>query len=230
MDLSGSAYSLRVDLPSHTPNFTPFHDFRAFVKPHNPILYYLVGFEISELGKPHYQAIVWFTKPLPLHHPTKYRNWWKRHVPPKPENCNKYQPVSIKKAIKPENLSLYCMKDSNFITNLDSKTLSSLETWIAKLNGQIDKNTLNRKTFRKKCHEYVLSIEPGSLSVPHYQDHWGDVNPQYYVNYLTQISKIYYNIYKNPMRRNTGLSILMSENLLSHKLYTELIYKNFFSL
>lgn len=229
MDLSGTPYSLRVDLPSSTPSFTPFKDFLAFVKPHNPIIHYIVGFEISEHGKPHYQSIVWFTDPLPVNHPTKYRNWWKRHTPPKPPNVKKYQPVSLKAAIKPENLSIYCMKDSNFITNLDSKTLSSFETWIAKLNSHNCKTTENRKTFRNKCRDYIQSINKDSMMYPCYTDSWGDTIPEYYYTYLTKISQIYYDIYKSPMRRNVGLSVLMDNNLLSHKLYISLIFRNFFS-
>lgn len=226
MNVPGTPYSLRVDIPpASSPDENPsqtmynhFKDFITWVKPNFPILNYILGFETSDNNKPHMQSIIWFSKTLPVNIPTKYRNWWKRHA------ADTYQPVSLTKSIKPDSLASYCMKDGDFATTLPSDIVSTFPEWRDKLNSHKSKEN-QKKRFREECKEYIVN-NPNPM---HLTDTWGDTNPEYFLTYMIAFSKIYYKIYNTPIRRNFGFQILLENNLISHELWCSMLFRNFFT-
>lgn len=248
-DIEGHPYSLRVDLP--LPNeeqitqeqdckflqiFSQFQDWTD-----SNILNYIIGFELSEKGKPHLQSIIWFEEPLPQTTLSKYRNWWKKY------SAETYQPVSLTKSIKPESLSIYCMKDKNFTTSLPTNITSQFPIWRDKLSKS--QRLSKKELFLKLSYEYIqnnpekFQISPTETITnnPYYNQNYKEFgnaqqtltcinNPCYYLQYLETFSNIYYQIYNSPMRRHTGIHALMHLNILTHEDYTTILYKNFFSL
>lgn len=113
------AYQLRVDITLDEA-VTRFMEWREKYK----VTHYIVGLEISENGKPHIQALVWFDKKL--ENVTKVRNWWAG-------KCSKTrQPISCTSAKKITNLASYCMKGKNYVTNLQKEQLDLLPMWLDK--------------------------------------------------------------------------------------------------
>ena len=112
------AYSFRVDL-SHTKT----NIVHEFMKRYN-VECYIIGLEISDLGKEHFQCILWFQSRI---NQSKLRNWWKG------KTADTKQPVSFTSAKKIKNLAKYTMKDKNFQTNLSSEELDNIGKWEKKL-------------------------------------------------------------------------------------------------
>ncbi len=114
------AYSFRVDLP---------HDkitkVLEFIKRYET-QYYIVGQETSDLGKPHFQCILWYDKKI---NQSKLRNWWKG------KTLETKQPCSLVTAKKIKNLAKYTMKDENFITNLSEEEINKIGKWNKKLEA-----------------------------------------------------------------------------------------------
>jgi len=94
-----------------------------FIKKYD-IQYYIVGAEVSDLGKQHFQSILWFKE---KQNTTKLRNWWKG----KADTTN--QPVSMTSARKITSLSKYTMKENNFITNLTPDEVKNIGKWDKKV-------------------------------------------------------------------------------------------------
>ncbi len=113
------AYQFRVDL-GIADGLTKV---MSFLKKYN-VEYYIVGAEVSDLGKQHFQSILWFKE---KQNTTKLRNWWKG----KTSNTN--QPVSMTSARKIQNLAKYTMKENNFITNLSPEEVKSIGKWDKKV-------------------------------------------------------------------------------------------------
>ncbi|AXH75527.1 MAG: replication protein [Circoviridae sp.] len=88
------------------------------------VQYYIVGAEVSDSGKNHFQCILWFKE---LVNTTKLRNWWKG------KTLATKQPVSMTSAKKIKNLSKYTMKEKNFITNLTKEELDTIGKWKRKV-------------------------------------------------------------------------------------------------
>lgn len=113
------AYQFRVDL-SIADGLTKV---MTFLKKYN-VEYYIVGAEVSDLGKQHFQSILWFKE---KQNTTKLRNWWKG------KSSNTHQPVSMTSARKITNLAKYTMKENNFITNLSPEEVKSIGRWDKKV-------------------------------------------------------------------------------------------------
>ncbi len=113
------AYQFRVDL-GISDGLTKI---MSFLKKYN-VEYYIVGAEVSDLGKQHFQSILWFKE---KQNTTKLRNWWKGRT------SNTHQPVSMTSARKIQNLAKYTMKENNFITNLSPEEVKSIGRWDKKV-------------------------------------------------------------------------------------------------
>lgn len=252
MDISGYPYMLRVDMIPHPQDaevdyimcselevkyLTIFKTFQDWSD--TSIHDYILGFEISENGKPHLQAILWFHTILPQTKLSKYRNWWKKYA------TDTYQPVAFTKSIKPDSLAIYCMKDNQFTSSLPPETISKFPEWRDNLKkpDKISKKDL----FLKMCMDYINNNKQEFqqthsqliASNPHYefekktgssnQTYKHYLNPGYYLQYLERFSMIYYEIYKTPMRRHSGINALFYTKILNHADYISNLYSNFFS-
>ncbi len=113
------AYQFRVDLDINI-GLTKVME---FLKKYD-VSYYIVGAEVSDLGKQHFQSILWFKE---KQNTTKLRNWWKG----KADETN--QPVSMTSAKKIKNLAKYTMKENNFITNLTPEEVKDIGKWNKKV-------------------------------------------------------------------------------------------------
>ncbi len=113
------AYQFRVDV-SHHEGLTRVME---FLKKYD-VSYYIVGAEISDLGKEHFQSILWFKS---KQNTTKLRNWWKG------KTAETAQAVSCTSARKIKSLAKYTMKDSNFITNLTPEEVKNIGRWEKKI-------------------------------------------------------------------------------------------------
>ncbi len=113
------AYQFRVDLDI-TTGLTQVME---FLKKYEAS-YWIVGAEVSDLGKQHFQSILWFKE---KQNTTKLRNWWKGRA-----DTTK-QPVSMTSAKKIKSLAKYTMKESNFITNLTPEEVKSIGKWDKKV-------------------------------------------------------------------------------------------------
>ncbi len=87
---------------------------------------YIIGAEVSELEKPHFQCILWFEEKV---NATKLRNWWKGRT------LNTKQPVSMTSAKKIKSLGKYCSKDQNYVTNLTKEEMKLIGKWSVKLQN-----------------------------------------------------------------------------------------------
>jgi len=115
------AYQFRVDVDDITEYTTIFE----FIKKYD-CKNYIIGAEVSELGKAHFQCILWFSTEI---NATKLRNWWKGRT------SATAQPVSLTSAKKIKSLGKYCSKDSNFITNLTKEEMKLIGKWDVKLQN-----------------------------------------------------------------------------------------------
>ncbi len=113
------AYQFRVDIDIEI-GLTRVME---FIKKYD-VKYYICGAEVSDLGKQHFQCILWFNS---LQNTTKLRNWWKGKA-----DTSK-QPVSMTSAKKIKNLAKYTMKENNFITNLTPEEVKSIGRWEKKV-------------------------------------------------------------------------------------------------
>ncbi len=115
------AYQFRVD----TQHATGLSKIMLFLKRYN-VKNYIVGAEVSDLGKEHFQCILWFEEKV---NASKLRNWWSGKT-----NTTK-QPVSLTSAKKIKNLAKYTMKDKNFITNLTKEEIVMIGKWAPKVKA-----------------------------------------------------------------------------------------------
>ncbi len=115
------AYQFRVDI-SIDSGLTRVME---FMKKYN-VKYYIVGAEVSSLGKHHFQCILWFESKV---NASKLRNWWKG----KTDKTD--QPVSLTSAKKVKNLAKYTMKEKNFTTNLDPEEIKLIGKWAPKVKA-----------------------------------------------------------------------------------------------
>jgi len=125
------AYSFRVDLP-HSNAYVV----QEFMKKYN-VECYIIGLEISDLGKQHFQCILWFQSRI---NQSKLRNWWKG------KTADTKQPVSLTSAKKIKNLAKYTMKDNYFKTNLSTEEINNIGKW---------KTKLEKHQWSKKLDEYA---------------------------------------------------------------------------
>ncbi len=113
------AYQFRVDMDI-TTGLTRVME---FLQKYN-VSYYIVGAEVSDLGKQHFQSILWFKE---KQNTTKLRNWWKGKAD------ETHQPVSMTSAKKIKSLAKYTMKEHNFITNLTPEEVKLIGKWDKKV-------------------------------------------------------------------------------------------------
>lgn len=231
-------YQLRVDiLPQYgLPNQKipkecikyynhKFSDFQKWVD--IPMTNWLIGYEISEKGKPHLQSIVWFEEILTQTKLSKYRNWWKQY------SAKTYQPVSLTKSIKPKHLAIYCTKGSEVYTNLSEEIVFQIPQWSDDIKKVAeDKRIEKMQLFDKVCTDYV-SNNPISSFASDFPCNGHIVlheDPQIYYSYLKAFSLMYYEIYHNPLRRHSGINQLIKNKILTHDNYIKFLYKNFFEM
>ncbi len=115
------AYQFRVDVENITEYTTIFE----FIKKYD-VKHYIIGAEVSKLGKPHFQCILWFATKI---NATKLRNWWKGRT------ASTTQPVSLTSAKKIKALGKYCSKDKNYVTNLTKEEMQLIGKWDNKLQN-----------------------------------------------------------------------------------------------
>ncbi len=115
------AYQFRVDVHDISDMSLMFE----FMKKYD-VKHYIVGAEVSENGKPHFQCILWFLEKI---NSSKLRNWWKGRTP---ENA---QPVALTSAKKIKSLGKYCSKENNFVTNLTKEEMQLIGKWDPKVQN-----------------------------------------------------------------------------------------------
>lgn len=115
------AYQFRVDVENITEYTTIFE----FIQKYD-CKNYIIGAEVSELEKPHFQCILWFATKI---NATKLRNWWKGRT------SSTKQPVSMTSAKKIKSLGKYCSKDQNYVTNLTKEEMKLIGKWDVKLQN-----------------------------------------------------------------------------------------------
>ncbi len=137
------AYQFRVDLPIDS-GLTKVME---FCQKYN-VKHYIIGAEVSSLGKPHFQSILWFESKI---NASKLRNWWKG------KTAKTEQPVSLTSAKKIKNLAKYTMKDKNFTTNLTKEELKLIGKWSPKVKAAEWSQLLD--DYAKKFHEQSDEID-----------------------------------------------------------------------
>ncbi len=137
------AYQFRVDLPIDS-GLTKVVE---FCQKYN-VKHYIIGAEVSSLGKPHFQCILWFESKI---NTSKLRNWWKG------KTAKTEQPVSLTSAKKIKNLAKYAMKDKNFTTNLTKEELKLIGKWSPKVKAAEWSQLLD--DYAKKFHEQSDEID-----------------------------------------------------------------------
>ncbi len=137
------AYQFRVDLPIDS-GLTKVVE---FCQKYN-VKHYIIGAEVSSLGKPHFQCILWFESKI---NTSKLRNWWKG------KTAKTDQPVSLTSAKKIKNLAKYAMKDKNFTTNLTKEELKLIGKWSPKVKAAEWSQLLD--DYAKKFHEQSDEID-----------------------------------------------------------------------
>lgn len=234
------AYSLRVDqapIP-YDPDFSLsdhleqlFELFTGYIEtkiqPDNEAQEFIVSHEIASSGKPHLQAIVWFVDPLTPNNMSQIRNYWRKFC------ADTYQPVSFTKSIKPDSLASYCLKDTDldhceFVTTLTCDELNQIPKWrdsLGKLNPK-----KKYEQFESQCKVYLEDnpFEPCYYTEYGVQCDLAHAKKRAIMNYLIRFSQIYFNIYHAPLRRMSGLKILLELGILAHYSYIESLYGNFF--
>ncbi len=115
------AYQFRVDID----NNADLTQMMAFIKKYE-VKHYIVGAEKSDLGKQHFQCILWFKDKI---NTTKLRNWWKG------KTSNTKQPVSMTSAKKIKSLGKYTTKEKNYITNLTKEEIELIGQWAPKVKA-----------------------------------------------------------------------------------------------
>lgn len=142
------AYQFRVDIPTAT-GLTKVLE---FIKKYQ-CTHYIIGAETSDLGKEHFQCVLWFKEKV---NQSKLRNWWSG------KTSETKQPVSLTTARKIKNLAKYTMKELNFITNLSEDELKLIGRWAPKVKAAewsklLDKHALKFKAMW--CEEFNSHTE-----------------------------------------------------------------------
>jgi len=137
------AYQLRVDLPT-----TDDDTIQQWITKYNAA-YWIIGKEVSSLGKPHIQCIIWFEEKQQM---PKLRNWWKG------KTLDTKQPVSFTSAKKITSLAKYTKKDNNFITNLHPEEIIKIGLWNTKKQ--------KKERFMVKLYEYAHTMEYEVVTEP----------------------------------------------------------------
>lgn len=115
------AYQFRVDVDDNC-DFTLMMEFLQKYD----VKHYIIGAEVSTLGKQHFQCILWFSQKIDS---SKLRNWWNG------KTADTKQPVSLTTAKKIKNLGKYTMKEKNFITNLTKEEILLIGQWSPKVKA-----------------------------------------------------------------------------------------------
>lgn len=144
------AYQFRVDLDIDL-GLTKVMEFMTKYK----VQYYICGAEISDLGKHHFQCILWFKE---KQNTTKLRNWWAGKAD------TTRQPVSMTSAKKIKNLAMYTMKEGNFTTNLKEDEVKAIGKW---------KKRLADAEWADRLEEHAKA----------YDKTWEDAAKQHYANF-----------------------------------------------
>ena len=149
------AYSFRVDIAHDTG----LPRIMEFIKKYD-VQFYICGAETSDLGKKHFQCILWFKS---KQNATKLRNWWSG------KTSETKQPVSLTSAKKIKNLGKYAMKDKNFTTNLTKEEISAIGKWSPKVK---------QKEWTDMLEEHAKKFDPVECEVETY--HQVSFNTQAY--------------------------------------------------
>lgn len=172
------AYQFRVDLDINI-GLTKVME---FLKKYE-VSYYIVGAEVSDLGKQHFQSILWFKE---KQNTTKLRNWWKG----KADETN--QPVSMTSAKKIKNLAKYTMKENNFITNLTPQEVKDIGKW----NKKVKEAEWNLK-LDEHCKKFVYN---GTNTVQTSWDTYAHSDTPRMYAFLSYLLDFYKENYKRPSR------------------------------
>ncbi len=127
------AYSLRVDVDD-TDDLTLINKWKS----HYNASFWIIGKEVSSLGKPHFQCIFWFSEKQSM---PKLRNWWKG------KTSSTKQPISFTSAKRIGSLAKYTMKDSNYTTNLSVEEVEMIGKWKDKKD--------KKKAFMEELYSYA---------------------------------------------------------------------------
>lgn len=195
------AYMLRVDiLDDFSSAIKLFHEW----KNKYACVYYIVGQEVSKLGKKHLQSIVWFE--TEINDKPKLRNWWLKR------SAKTKQAVAFTSAKKVQNLAKYSKKDDNYITNLHEEELKKIGKW--------ETPEKLRKNWSEKLENYATGI---TKEVKQYGLDQSEIKRQVLISILEFYRKnkrrphrttIQYLVWKLELNENPDYSLLQDWNLL----------------
>lgn len=150
------AYSFRVDVEDNKNAKT----IMEFIKKYE-VKYYIVGAEVSDKGKQHFQCILWFSQKI---NASKLRNWWKGRT------SDTKQPVSLTSAKKIRSLGKYTKKDQNFITNLSQQEIKEIGQWKPRVQKEEWNKILDKhaQSFDKEIVNEYTTIGDKNYSIEKY--------------------------------------------------------------
>ena len=204
------AYQFRVDLDIDL-GLTRVMEFMTKYK----VQFYICGAEISDLGKHHFQCILWFKE---KQNTTKLRNWWTGKAD------TTRQPVSMTSAKKIKNLAMYTMKEGNFTTNLKEDEVKAIGKWKKKL---ADAEWSDRLEEYAKQYEKTFNILTESKI---FQDEHPEVNEVFYYRseklegFICYLLQFYKENHRRPTRATLQHIAWKHGYLTNNYLYNQWFY------
>ncbi len=196
------AYSLRVDVDD-TDDLTLINKWKS----HYKATFWIIGKEVSSLGKPHFQCIVWFQEKQSM---PKLRNWWKG------KTSSTKQPISFTSAKRIGSLAKYTMKDSKYTTNLSVEEVKMIGQWKDKKD--------KKKAFMEELYSFATE-SAARIKELDAQGHLIDAQQDYIVELLEFYRKhnkrpnrstIHYILWKEKFQSSRQLASDWFSNLLSY--------------
>ncbi len=170
------AYSLRVDV-DNTDDLTLINKWKA----HYNATFWIIGKEVSSLGKPHFQCIFWFQEKQSM---PKLRNWWKG------KTSQTKQPISFTSAKRIGSLAKYTMKDSKYTTNLSVEEVEMIGKWKDKKD--------KKKAFMEELYSFATYSADRIKGLAEQHDYEPNVSVQQ--DYIVELLEFYRKHNKRPNR------------------------------
>ncbi len=186
------AYSLRVDVDD-TDDETLINKWKS----HYKASFWIIGKEVSSLGKPHFQCIFWFPEKQSM---PKLRNWWKG------KTSSTKQPISFTSAKRIGSLAKYTMKDSKYTTNLSVEEVKMIGKWKDKKD--------KKKAFMEELYSYATQRAEFIKQLASQDDYEPNCSAQH--DFIVDLLEFYRKNNKRP-NRSTIHYILWKEKFQSSR-------------
>lgn len=190
------AYSLRVDVDD-IEDLTLMNKWIS----HYKASFWIIGKEISPLGKSHFQCIIWFTEKQSM---PKLRNWWKG------KTSSTKQPIAFTSAKKIASLAAYTMKET-YVTNLSVEEVGMIRPWIANKKKEKEEE---KKIWNDKLYKFATESAERIKELASKHDYEPNVSVQQ--DYIVELLEFYRKNNKRP-NRSTIHYILWKEKFQSSR-------------